>query len=253
MRTLVAITYISGGAQGNELALAIAGWRKHFKDDFEILVVGDMPPVQSDVWMYVERLKPKEGEYLPSIDICNKLLHVCQYCKEHSYDGFVWASDDFFAVNDFTLEDVKTPKYQDDEMPRKWDKTSNRWWLEQVKTRKLCEENGYGIVNWVTHLPMYFDAERLYWLIRDFDMTNHGCIVENVYYNAYPQDGKDGKPEKLYLKDRWKFGVYYSPLDREGFQNALAHKIWVCCSEHGWSKELENELYKHYNQWHSTK
>ena len=244
MKTLVAIFYIDSEAQGDEISLAISGWKKHFKEYHEVLVVGDKPPVEGVKWMYVERLKPKEGEYLPSIDICNKLSYVCQYCISHGYEGFIWASDDFFAVNDFTLEDVKTPKYQDDEMPRKWDKTSNRWWLEQVKTRKLCEENGYGIVNWVTHLPMYFDAERLYWLIHDFDMTNHGCIVENVYYNAYPQDGV---PYKLNLKDRWKFGVYYSPLDREGFANALANKIWVCCSVHGWSEQLEEELKKHYN------
>ena len=245
MKTLVAIFYIDSESQGSEISLAIAGWKKHFKGDCEILVVGDKPPVDIDGvrWMYVERLPEKEGEYRPALDICNKLMYVCQYCEEHMYNGFVWASDDFFAVNDFTRGDILIPKYYEDEMPSKGDRTQNAFWHTQIKTRRMCEKAGVGVVNWTTHLPMRFDATRLYWLIYRYNLVEHSAIVENLYFNIYPPDIK---PEKLSRTDRWKFDVCYKPLDRSGLADAFKRKIWVCCSVHGWCPELEDELRKHY-------
>lgn len=240
---LVAIFYIASEAQGSEISLAIEGWRRHFKEDHEIVVVGDEPPVKDVRWMYVERLKPKEGEYLPAIDICNKLAHVCYYAEEDFYEGFIWASDDFFAVNDFTIEDVMQPKYLEDELPREGASNTNHFWRTQVKTRRLLEKKGYGIVNWTTHLPMWFDNGDLYWLIHDYDLTRNSYIVENLYYNIYKPETI---PAKLRRDDRWKFEVCFTPLDTEGFRNALANKIWVCCSVNGWSAELEQKLKEHY-------
>jgi len=251
MEYLVVITYIADGAQGNELALAVQGWRTHFKEKFDILVVGDKPPVDGVRWMWVERMKPKAGEYLPALDICNKLEFACVYCKMNGYAGFIWASDDFFAVNDFTIDDVRTPKYLDNELPSKWDKSQNEFWHTQIKTRILCEKDGYETVNWTTHLPMWFDDVLLLRVINDYNLTENAYIVENIYYNKYTTRATREKLSKD--KDRFKFPVWYPELDREGFQNALKNKIWVCCSVHGWSKELENELNKHYKQWHSTK
>jgi len=240
---LVAITYISGEAQGCELTLAVAGWRRHFKEEFEILVVGDKPPVKNVGWLPLERVPEKEGQYRPCLDICNKLDAVCAYCKERGIANFIWASDDFFAVNDFTLDDVKFPKYLDDELPRVGLNHFNHFFRSQVKTRKLCEREGFGIMDWTTHLPMWLNAKKLHTIIEDYDMVNEGYIVENIYFNKHKPEGE---PFKLCLNDRWKFGVYYQPLDKQGFYNALARKIWVCCSIRGWGDQLEAELRYHY-------
>ena len=248
MRYLVAIFYIASEAQGSEISLAIEGWRKHFKEDHEILVVGDVPPPVPGVkwkWMYAERMKQKEGQYLPAIDICNKMLYVCQYCASHGYDGFIWASDDFFAVNDFNIKDVLMPKYLDEQLPSKGDNSTNHFWRTQVKTRALLEKKGYGVVNWTTHLPMWFDIDELYWIIVDNNLTSESYIVENLYYNI---NKPETIPTKLRRDDRWKFEVCFTPLDEEGFRNALANKIWVCCSVNGWSAELEQKLKEHYVQ-----
>lgn len=245
MKYLVAIFYIASEAQGSEISLAIEGWRKHFKEDHEILVVGDQPPVPGVNWMYVERMKPKEGEYLPAIDICNKMLYVCQYCDKHMYNGFIWASDDFFAVNDFTIADIKQPKYLEDELPRMGDKHPNQFWRIQVKTRRLLQSGGYGVVNWTTHLPMWFDIDQLYWLIVDENLTENSYIVENLYYNIHKPETI---PAKLSRNDRWKFEACFTPLDNDGFNDALANKIWVCCSVNGWCPELEQKLKEHYGK-----
>ena len=242
METLVAIFYIASEAQGSEISLAIEGWRKHFKEPHRIVVVGDKPPVDDVDWLQIKRVQKKDGEYLPALDICQKLEAVC-LANWWKYDGFIWASDDFFAVNDFTLADVMVPKIYDSQLPSKGDQTQNAFWHTQIKTRRLCEASGAGVANWTTHLPMWFDIDLLYWLIQDYDLTEMSYIVENLYYNMH---APEQKPERLHRNDRWKFDVCYSPLDRAGLSDAFIHKIWVCCSVNGWCPELEAELRKHY-------
>ena len=230
-KVLVAITYIASEAQGDELALAVAGWRKHFKCPHKIVVVGDTPPDGlADAYLAIERLPEKDGEYRPHLDICNKLEAVCETYKD-------------FAVNDFTLEDVMTPKYQDEEMPSKGDEHPNSWLRNLVKTRRLCEQKKYGVRNWVTHLPLWFDKRHLLLTIWQNHLTEDSYVVENLVFNRFRPHGK---PVKLCETDKWKFPVYYSPLDRHGFADALQRKIWVTVSVHGWSEALETELKKHY-------
>ena len=43
---LVVIPFKAGEAQGNELMLAIRGWMKHFKEQFRIVVVGDVEDLE---------------------------------------------------------------------------------------------------------------------------------------------------------------------------------------------------------------
>lgn len=239
---LVIITYIASDAQGNELRLAIEGWRKHFKEKFRLVIVGDEPPVYNVEYMIVDRKNEKDGEYRPHLDICNKLDYVWRMYNG-DYEGFIWASDDCFPINDFTLADVKAPKYLDDEMPSEGENDPNPFFRNLVKTRRFCEREGLGIRNWITHLPLWFDMEKLHRVIRDYKLTENSYVVENIYYNKYTPEGV---PEKLSLNDDWKFGVYFSPFDRAGFKDALAHKKWVCCSVNGWSKTMERKLMDHY-------
>lgn len=243
--TLVVITYISGESQGTELELAVAGWRKHFKSPHKIVVIGDTPPpkVLPDCWLQMDRVPEKPGEYRPHLDICRKLEAIC-FLYADQYPGFIWASDDCYAVNDFTLEDVMLPKYSDEEMPAVGQNHFNPWWRNLVKTRKLCEKEGYGVVNWVTHLPLYFRFSDIIRCIWKFGLTENSYVLENIVFNAYKQEGS---PVKLCREDDWKFSCFHPHLDREGFYDALAHKKWVCNSVNGWCNALENELRKHYD------
>lgn len=239
---LVAITYIAGESQGAELKLAVAGWKKHFKTPHKIVIVGDKPPMEDVEWLPVDRLPEKDGEYRPHLDIAHKLESVTMYYADR-YSNFIWASDDCYAVNDFTIDDVIIPKIQDMEMPSKGESHFNPWWRNVVKTRKACERDGLGVVNWVTHLPLYFNFRDLINLIWNYRLTSESYVIENLYYNKYTPKQK---PILLCEGDRWKFGVYFTPLDRNGFDNAIANKIWIYNSVHGWSPELEAGLLKHY-------
>ena len=241
---LVVITYIAGESQGHELAIAVAGWRRHFKHPHKIVVIGDKPPrsVTVDKWLYIDRVPEKDGEYRPHLDICTKLEFAC-FMFGDKYPGFIWASDDCFPINDFTLEDVMTPKFQDDEMPSKGQNHFNPWWRNLVKTRKLCEEEGFGVVNWATHLPLYFRVSELINTIWEYHLETKSFVIENIIYNRFKQEGM---PIKLHEGDTWKHTVCYTPLDRQGLYEAFARVKFVCASVNGWSYALEEELKNHF-------
>jgi len=240
---LVVIPFVAEDAQGSEIRLAAEGWRKHFKSKCRIVVVGDDPGIQNiDTVLKVDRLPEVDGQYRPHLDIANKMREVIN-AFSGAYDGCIWASDDCYAVNDFTIADVKQPKFQDAEMPWKGELHPNPWRRNLVKTRHLCDREGLGIVNWVTHLPLYYKFDKLASIIQDYDLIHESYVIENIYFNKFRPRLV---PHQMRNDDGYKFGVYYEPLDKRGFADALNRKIWVCNSAHGWSEGLESALRQHY-------
>lgn len=249
---LVIIPYLKGEAQGKELELAIAGWRKHFRAPAKIVVVGDWPEINmGDLYgismaeqfdfIHCPRLHPVEGQYLPHLDIIHKIDVALPLYPE--YDGFIYTCDDIYAVNDFGPEEILFPKVQDWVMPVVADDEGNGWWRDLGKTRAVCEKRGYAMHNWVCHLPVYYDRKKYQRII-----DRHGCretsyVVENLYFNAFHSNRVPlvlSKGNNL----KWPFQSKFVPAE---FDAALATKVWVYNSVGGWCEELEERLRKHYN------
>ena len=111
-KILVVITYLAKEAQGRELEFAIAGWRKHFKEDYLIVLTGeDLPHFEGDDISYVEspRVPDSEGNYRAHLDYVSCLRKVRKAFPKQ--DGFILVADDCYAVRDFTLADVKSLKF----------------------------------------------------------------------------------------------------------------------------------------------
>ena len=240
---LVIIPHLPFAQQGHELRLAIEGWKQHFKHPhpFRIVVVGEgLPRISGVTCVESKRVPPKIGQYRQHLDYVSCVRKVYELYPDGR--GFITAADDVFAVNDFTLNDVKKPKIQELEMPLDWD-TDNPWRWDLAKTATACKIYGLGMFNWTTHLPHYYEWKRLFEIYDRFDCDNESHVVENLYYNWFY---KFSQPYLLHLNDPWKFEVSYRPLDREGLHNAFARKKWVTCTENGWSPEMEVALARHY-------
>ena len=243
MGTIVLIPHLPSGQQGHELALAIAGWRKHFKTPHTIAIMGENLPTIEGVINVESKLVPDvPGEYRAHLDYVSCARKARDMFPES--DGFVVAGDDVFAVNDFTLDDVLVPKIQEDWIPTVGAKNhANAWRRNLAKTGIVCHRDGLGTFNWTTHLPHYYEWDKLFSVYDKYDCDHSSYVIENLYYNIYkPQ----GKPQRLARNDRWKFEVSFTPLDRIGLYNALAHKVWVTCTENGWCEEMEAILADHY-------
>ena len=236
-KILVVIPYCSEGAQGRELEYAIAGWRKHFKEDFTLVLVGDYAP-GPDVFIPCPRIEhPDDGNYLPHLDHVNKFTRVLDLFPDA--EGFIYACDDMYAVKDFTIDDVKALKYLEDDMygsllsPNAWDR-------DEAKTRNLCVQNGLPTRNYVCHLPVYYERYQLLGIYEKYDCANNSCIVEDVYFNTY------NAGEHAEHADVFRLGLNSQDVPESEIKSAIGNKIWITNSPLGWSQTLDSVLNNYY-------
>ena len=243
MKTLVLIPHLPPGQQGHELTLAIAGWRKHFKTPHQIAIMGEnLPTIPGIINVESKRVPDVPGEYRPHLDYVSCARKARAMFPET--DGFVVAGDDVFAVNDFTLDDVKRPKVQELWIPTVGAKNHpNPWRRNLAKTGIVCRRDGLETFNWTTHLPHYYEWDKLFALYDKYDCDHNSYVIENLYFNYYQPETR---PYLLNRNDTWKYEVSYTPLYMPDLLHAFATKVWVTCTENGWSERMEEELAGHY-------
>ena len=242
--TLVVIPFLASAAQGNELELAVAGWRKHFKDPFKIVIVGDHHPVveTGDDISFIEcpRIDPVPGQYLPHLDMVHKFRKVHEHYPDT--EGFIYTCDDIYATADFTLWDVQIPKYP--EIDGKWldDKDWKRndcdWWADRGKTADLCRREGFPVHDWVCHLPVYYEWEKLLKIYDKYDCDHVSYIVENIYFN----EGLKSAGIAFDARDYRDEVVTSYPCNLR----PIGSVKWIYNANCGWSEHLEKILREHY-------
>lgn len=237
-KTLVVIPYCKDGAQGREIEYAIAGWRRHFKEDFLLVVVGDYAP-GADIFVDCPKIEHKDdGNYIPHLDHVHKFLTVLGMFPWA--DGFIYACDDMYAVKDFTLDDVKALKYLEDDMGGNL-LSGNAWDRDVAKTRNLCVLNNLPVRNYVCHLPVYYDKEKLMAIYEKYDCEHNSCVVEDVYFNTYFA----GQPADH--ADVWRLGLNSDDVPEKTLKAAIGDKTWIVNSPLGWSDKLDMVLNEYYN------
>ena len=244
---LVVIPYCSQGAQGRELEYAVAGWRKHFKEDYLIVLAGEDHPVTKTgddiICIPSPRVEQKKGQYRQHLDYvsCFKKVHAAFPESK----GFIFVADDVYAVNDFDMSDVLFLKMLPSDL-RPFDIDSlNGWRVDKAKTREVLRRDGYPIRNFTTHLPQWFEWDKIEALWEKYDMENESYVIEDLYYNIYY---KDRIPFKLDIDhDNLKCGIYRSNPRMEYIENAFRDKIWIQNSPEGWIPQLDAMLSKYYN------
>lgn len=242
---LVVIPYLAAGAQGRELEYAIAGWRTHFKEKYHIVLVGDHHKVAdgADDITFIEcpRVAEIEGQYMPPIDIVNKLKVVHDAFPEHK--GFVLSNDDIYAVNNFDLVDIKFLKCIGDQLGGDPD-SANGWKRSLAATREALVADGKPIRNFSLHLPVWYEWDKLAALFEKYDMQHKSLLLVNLYFNTY---FGDRIPLKLHIDfDNIKCGIYRSNPRLEYIERAFERQIWINNSVEGWIPELPIMLSDHF-------
>ena len=243
-KILVVITYLAKEAQGRELEFAIAGWRRHFKEKYLIVLTGEnLPHFEGDDIAYVEskRVPASPGNYRAHLDYVSCLRKVRQ--RFPGGDGFILVADDCYAVRDFTLADVKALKY----LPGGIDydpQSPNPWRRDKMRTKSVLRNLGYPQRNFTTHLPIWYDWDKLERLWDDFGMDKTSFVVEDLYHNIYfPVAGAIEINEDA---DNLKCSVYTTRPDPARLRRALDTKIWITNNPDGWQPVLEAVLREHF-------
>lgn len=240
MKTLVVIPFLASAAQGDELRLAVTGWRKHFKEPHRIIVVGDCHPVvdSGDDIIFIDcpRVEPIPGQYTPHLDHVHKFRKVREAfpCS----NGFIYTCDDIYPTADFTMEDVLVPKHPEIGpyfKPYEWRSNAIDWWSDRGKTAELCRKEGLPVRDWVCHLPVYYEWDRLLAIYDKYDCDHNSYIVENIYFSELYGDG----PSRPAIEYRDEVRT-----SNPGIQ--IGSKMWIMNANCGWSPRLEKILRDHY-------
>ena len=244
-KTIIVIPYCSEGAQGRELEYAVAGWRKHFKEDYLIVIAGENHPVTATgkdiVCIESPRVPGREGQYRQHLDYVSCLKKVREAFPKSK--GFVFVADDCYAVNDFDLSDIKFLKQLRDNIPFE-PGSPNAWKRDQAKTRERLVADGYPTRDFTTHLPQWYEWDKLAAIWERYDMENESYLMEDLYYNIY-------YPTRIPMtvRDEWdnvKCGLYVVNIYAEGIRNAMRRKIWLTNNPTGWTSDLDAVLRNYY-------
>lgn len=244
-KVLVVIPYCSLGAQGREIEYAVAGWRKHFKEDYLIVLAGENHPVTETgddiICVESERVPEKKGQYRQHLDYVSCLKKVRAAFPKSK--GFIMVADDVYAINDFDLTDVKLLKQRESEVkadPRSF----NAWQRDKAKTKCVLQEGGYPTRGFTTHLPQYYEWDKLAALWEKYDMENESYVMEDLYYNIYYPTRI---PLQLHIDfDNFKCGIYRRNPRLDYIDRAFKKQIWLQNSPEGWIPYLEEALKRHY-------
>lgn len=244
-KVLVVIPYLANSAQGRELELAIAGWRKHFRADYELVIVGDWNHAcdKADTFIECKRVKwPGAGNYWAHIDHVNKFRKIREFYP--SSNGFIYACDDMYAVRDFTMEDVLKPKVRLKEITGSFHH-GNAWVRDNYRTKKCLELEGLPVMNWVCHLPVYYEWDKLFKIYEKYKCDTVSRVVEQLYFNTYYADSdyvviEEGEPND------WQYKLWKADFNEDELREMMKTKYWICNSVKGWNPRLEEILAEHY-------
>lgn len=251
-KILVVIPYLASGAQGRELEYAVAGWRRHFLEPFQIVIVGDYHPVVENgddiTFINCPRVTDIPGQYRPHLDHAHKFLTVMDAFPE--VKSFIKVADDCYPVNDFDLSDVRFFKCVGaslDEFERTTVKCGEGFRLDKLKTRDALKARGYrNPRNFTTHLPMFYVCDWLRDLLNAFDCERESYVIEDLYFNIF---FAGRVPFRLNLQhDNLKCGVYRPNPDYDVIRKAFTTKLWITNSPKGWTSQLDRMLAEYYGK-----
>lgn len=243
---LVVIPYLARAAQGKELDYAIAGWRRHFKEQFHIVVIGEgLPSITGGDVDFIDspRVPESAGNYRQHLDYVNCFKRVHELYPET--EGFIFVADDCYAVNDFDISDVKFIKMLAPDFNCEAD-TPNMWKQDKLKTKRVLTVGGWPTRNFTTHLPIWFEWDKIEDLWEAYGMAHNSFVIEDLYFNIY-------YPKRVPFQlnqatDNLKMGVYTTRPDVSEIRRAFKEKIWITNSPDGWVPALYQELEEYYNK-----
>jgi len=238
---LVILPYKQSSSQGNEIRLALSGWKMFCQFKYHFVVIGEFDKSLKNDFHWVEfiycpTIVKIENQYNPHLDMQNK-FNIVMKKYDKMYDGFIWMVDDNYAIKPFSLEDITTIHYHSLSFTGDKKAPINFWNHDKWKTRQLLDKYNLPHVNYTTHYPCYFEFNKLKEILDRFNMRNESYVLEDIYFNYF-------KHEEPVLDSTIRLGIWSNNIYKNEFKNAIENPNikFVCNSVDGWSKELEKSL-----------
>ena len=241
-KTLVILPYKEEGSQGSELRITLNAWKKFCRFDYHFIVIGTFSLSLVEEFPWVEFIispqPPKiQEQYNQHLDVQHCMEYVMNNYKE--YKGFIWIADDNYAIKPFNLEDIMTIHYHSSSFFGIKEKPTNFWKHDKWKTRQLLDREQLPHYNYTTHYPCWLEFDKLKEIWDKFDMRNESYVLEDVYYNYFSHP-------KPIIDSSIRLGIWSRQIYMNQFHQSIQDPNikFICNSVEGWSKELEDDLWK---------
>jgi hypothetical protein len=240
-RITVVIPYVKQYAQGNELQLALRGWAENFKENFNIVIVGDREKWMDATVGVIDC--PVIGQN-PPLDIAKKLLKVIG--SDLVTDKFIWANDDQYLISPCMLADFEFLKCSGKLVHKKFGSTLYQH--NKQRTFSILKSLGLGTWDFSTHTPIVYEKQKLQKLIDDFQLTKEPYLIATLYFNRWFEGFIPYMVEsrEALEYDNLKVGVYRKNADLDRLKNLMTKKKIVSNSESGYTEELSVILNKRF-------
>ena len=242
-KILIVLPYIQNKSQGNELRIALKCWKKFCSFNYQFMVIGEFEDtLQKEFnWVKFIYLKKKEniqGQYNPHLDIMNKFKYILDRYK-NKFDGFIYTTDDYYAIKKFTLEDIMKIYYHELSFSGVESLPTSFWKYDKYKTRQILDKYNLPHINYTSHFPYYMEFDKLEEIINKFNMLNESYVFDDIYFNYFEH-------EQPILDSTIRLGIWSYDIYKKNCKNALDNPNikFICNSVEGWSKDLEDSLEK---------
>ena len=240
---LVVLPYKQSASQGNEIRMALRGWKKYCRFPYHFVVIGEFDEALVNEFPWVEfivcpQLENKEGQYNPHLNV-QHCIEILNKRFSNIYNGFITMADDEYAIKDFCLDDIMTIHHHSLSFVGSEKSPTSFWSHDKWKTRQLLDRENLPHVNYTTHYPCFFEFKRLKEICRKFNLSEESYVLEDIYFNYF-------KHEEPILDSQIRFGVWGKEINNNEFNKAIENPSikFMCNSNEGWSKEFEDNIRK---------
>lgn len=183
MRSIIAYPVKKGGSKwnNNELRLSLRSIEKHWKGEFdEIIVLGD------DIPEWVNRESVTVVKSVGYMDAWNDAMRIAG-----PGGRILWMNDDILFCKDTSWEDLTSPQRRicagqvGLKTANLWIKSANGWRKKMGLVMKTLIESGHTSYNFASHTPYVFEVDKLIPIFKKFGKLGYKLSVECAYYNTY--------------------------------------------------------------------
>jgi hypothetical protein len=179
--------YFETEATWDELRYSLRSIEKHFKFDFRVVIIGDLPQwVDSASILHIPHDRVEGIQENTLYDAITKQLLFNAHPDTSLY--FVRMYDDIYILREVDLITVGQFKamYPFKEVPER----VGTWWSQLYHTLEVLIAKGYQGWNTETHLPELFNKEKMQWVITAYSALENRLLTSSLYFNTFFPDAQ---------------------------------------------------------------
>ena len=237
-RIAICIPYLAKAAQGIELLMTLRSIERNFKNDFQVVIIGDRPEWLSDEAIHIDAPCISNN---PQVDVINKIKLAI--ADERVSNSFIWTNDDIYFVSPVMVSDIQFLTAHG--RLEKSEPAKTKYQVNKNRTIDLLKSMGLSNFNYSTHTPFFFEKEKLVELFETFDELQSedvGLLISSLYYNYH---FKDYSPLIIdNINGNYMLRLVSQNPDPKVFARYVAGKKFLNNSETGYNKLLVDFLNK---------